>query len=141
MPATAVLAPVFVQVALTFVLLFWTGLSRVASVRSGRTKVGNIALGQPNWPVKIQQIGNSYNNQLQVPVLFYVLVALTLITRTADLLFVIMAWLFVASRIVHAYFHTGSNFVRNRFNAFAGGAVILLAMWLLFAARIFLGLP
>jgi hypothetical protein len=141
MPVTAVLAPVFVQVALTFVLLFWRGLSRVASVGSGQTKVGNIALGQPNWPVKIQQIGNSYNNQLQVPVLFYVLVALTLIRHTADLLFVIMAWLFVASRIVHAYIHTGSNFVHYRFNAFAAGAVILLAMWLIFAARIFLGLP
>ena len=141
MPVTAVLAPVFVQVALTFFLLFWTGMSRVASVRSGQTKVGNVALGQLNWPARIQQIGNSYNNQLQVPVLFYVLVALALITHAADLLFVIMAWLFVASRIVHAYIHTGSNFVRYRFNAFAAGVMILLAMWLIFAARIFLALP
>jgi hypothetical protein len=141
MSVAAVLAPVFVQVALTLALLSWTGLSRVASVRSGQTKVGNIALGQPNWPVKIQQRGNSYNNQLQLPVLFYVLTALALITRSADLLFVVMAWLFVGSRLVHAYIHTGSNFVRYRFYAFAVGLVILLAMWLIFAARILLGLP
>ena len=73
--------------------------------------------------------------------LFYVLTALAIITRHADYLFVIMAWLFVLTRIVHAYVHTGTNYVRHRFNAFAAGAVILLIMWVIFAVRILLGLP
>ena len=89
----------------------------------------------------MQQISNCYHNQFQLPLLFYVLTILVIITRHADFVFVVMAWLFVLTRLLHAYIHTGSNFVRHRFNAFALGATILLAMWLIFAARILLGLP
>lgn len=141
MSIAAVLAPVFVLVALTFALLIWTGLSRLGSVKRGETKVSAIALGQQNWPARITQIGNSYNSQMQVPVLFYLLVVLAIITRHADLLFVVMSWLFVAARLIHAYIHTASNHVGHRFNIFVVGVLILLAMWLIFAVRILLGLP
>jgi hypothetical protein len=136
-----ILAPLFVQVALTFVLLFWMAFARAGALKQRETKLADIALGQPNWPVKAQQVSNSYNSQFQLPVLFCVLTALAIVTRHADYLFVIMAWLFVLTRIVHAYIHTGTNYVRHRFNAFAAGAVILLIMWAIFAIRILLGLP
>ena len=103
--------------------------------------MADVALGQSNWPARVQQIANCYANQFQLPVLFYVLTILVVITHHADFIFVVMAWLFVLSRIVHAYIHTGSNFVRHRFNAFALGAVFLLAMWIIFAVRRLLGLP
>jgi hypothetical protein len=38
MSLQAVLFPVFVQVALTFALLFWLGPSRVAAVRRGEVR-------------------------------------------------------------------------------------------------------
>src|SRR5205085_734541 len=47
-------------------------------------------------------------------VLFYVLTILALMTRHADLLFVIMAWIFVALRIVHAYIHVTDNYMPRR---------------------------
>jgi hypothetical protein len=136
-----ILAPLFVQVALTFALLFWMAFSRASALKQRQTTLGQIALGQPNWPAKAQQISNGYNNQFQLPLLFYVLTILAIITRHADFIFVIMAWLFVLTRIVHAYIHTGTNFVRHRFNAFTAGVVILLIMWVIFAVRILLGLP
>lgn len=136
----AALVPLFVQVLLTFVLLFWTGRARIASVRRGETRVGDIALGQPNWPPRVQQISNCYHNQFQLPVLFYVLVALALILRKADLVFVIMAWLFVATRLLHAAVHTTSNNMRQRFALFLVGALVLLLMWIIFAARVLLAL-
>jgi hypothetical protein len=141
MTIRAILLPLFVEVALTFGLLLWTGMARVKSVRRGEIKLVTIALGQPNWPAKVQQIGNSYANQLQLPVLFYVLTVLAIVTRQADLLFVVLAWLFVLSRLMHAYIHTGSNNVPRRFNAFLVGLFVLLAMWIIFAARIVIGLP
>jgi len=137
----AILLPLYVQVALTFVLLFWMGFARVGAIKRKETKMTDIALGQSNWPPRVQQISNCYHNQFQLPLLFYVLTVLVIITRHADYLFVMMAWLFVLTRLLHAYIHTGSNFVRHRFNAFLLGAVILLAMWLIFAVRILLGLP
>lgn len=141
MPIQFVLLPLFVQVALTFVLLVWMARSRIGALKRREATIGEIALGQPNWPPRVQQIANSYHSQFQLPLLFYVLTIVAIITRHADFLFVVMAWLFVLTRLVHTYIHTGSNYVRHRFNAFAAGGFILLAMWIIFAVRILLGLP
>ncbi len=137
MSITAILLPVYVQVGLTFMLLLWLGNSRVGRLRSGEVKVKDIALGERNWPSRLLQIQNAYHNQFELPVLFYVLVALALITRKADMLFVVMAWMFVVSRLVHAAIHTTSNKIAWRFQAFVVGVLILAAMWVIFGIRIF----
>ncbi len=62
----------------------------------------DIALREPNWPPHVAQVSNAYQNQLELPVLFYVLTILAWITRQADLLFVLLAWVFVALRLLHA---------------------------------------
>jgi hypothetical protein len=135
-----VLAPLFVQVALTFGLLFWMARARTGSVARAETKIGDIALGQKAWPARAMQISNSYDSQFALPMLFYVLVMLAWITRHADLIFVVMAWLFVLLRIAHAYIHTTSNHVPTRFRVFAAGVFVLLLMWIIFAVRILLGI-
>jgi hypothetical protein len=140
MSLQAILLPLFVQVGLTFVLLFWMAGARIYAIRGGQTRVGDIALGQPNWPKRVQQISNCYHNQYQLPVLFYVLVILAIPTHKADLVFVLMSWVFVVTRILHAAIHTTSNRVSQRFYAFAAGAIVLLLMWIIFAVRILLGL-
>jgi hypothetical protein len=141
MSIQAILLPLFVQVALTFGLLFWMGFSRVGSIKAKETKIADVALGQSNWPTQVQQISNCFANQFQLPILFYVLVALAIQTKSADLLFVVLSWVFVLSRLLHAAIHTTSNYVPRRFNAYLIGAVILLAMWIIFAVRILLSLP
>src|ERR1041384_5216014 len=105
MTVQMVLLPLFVQVALTFAMLFWMASVRTRSVKSGETKIRDIALGQSAWPTVPQQISNNYNSQFQIPLLFYVVVILALFTRTADLLFVVLSWLFVLARIAHTYVH------------------------------------
>jgi hypothetical protein len=140
MTVAALLAPLFVQVALTFVLMFWMAQARTSALRRGETHIRDTALGQPNWPTRVQQISNCYHNQFQLPVLFYVLTILAYDLKKADYAFVIMAWVFVISRIVHAYIHVTSNRVPRRFLAFAVGALVLLMMWAIFALRILLGI-
>jgi hypothetical protein len=134
----AVLAPVFVQVALTFVLLFWMGRSRLAALSSGEVKVRDIALGERNWPPRITQIANTYHNQFELPVLFYAVAAFALITRQAGSVFVVLAWLYVLTRLVHAYVYTTSNAIVWRFRIFLVGAALLAAMWILLAVQIYL---
>ncbi|MEH3146317.1 MAG: MAPEG family protein [Methylobacterium frigidaeris] len=138
MSLQAVLAPVFVQVFLTFALLIWTGRARFAAARGGAVRVGDIALGERTWPPPVQQVSNAFANQFELPVLFYVLTGLALATRKADLAFVILAWVFVASRIVHAGIYATTNHVPHRFRAYLVGALVLMAMWLVFAIRILL---
>ncbi len=136
MSVQAVLLPVFALVALLFFLLARMALTRVGSIKAGETKMKDIALGQNAWPTRVAQIGNAYANNLQLPLLFYALVAFAMLTKKDDLLFVVMSWLFVASRYAHAYVHVTSNRVPTRFNMFALGVLILGLMWVIFAVRV-----
>ena len=133
-----VLLPVFVQVALTIVLLLWMARVRTSSVKRGETKMRDIALGQPNWPEQPTKVANSYHNQLQLPLLFYVAVLWAWITRTADVVFVVLEWLFVLLRLGHSYVHVTSNHVPTRFKVFAGGLLVVVIMWIYFAVKIIL---
>jgi len=140
MSIQAVLLPLFVEVLLTFVLLYRMAYLRTRAVRTGEVKMRDIALREPNWPSQITQVSNAYHNQLELPVLFYVLTILAWITRHADLAFVVLAWIFVASRLVHAYIHVTSNDVNRRGPSFGLGAFVLSIMWLIFMIRILLGI-
>ncbi|MDB5570717.1 MAG: hypothetical protein JWN93_1900 [Hyphomicrobiales bacterium] len=140
MSLQAVLAPLFVQVLLTFVLLMMMGRTRFAAAKAGEVRFEDIALGQSAWPERPTKVANAFSNQFEMPVLFYVLVILAVITRKADLLFVVLSWVFVLTRLVHALIHTGSNVVMRRFTAFVAGVAVLAAMWVVFAARILLAL-
>ena len=141
MTIDAILLPLFVQVGLTFVLLFWMGSARIGALRNREVALRDVALRQPAWPERPTQIANAYHNQRELPLLFYVLVILALFTRKTDFFFVALAWMFVTSRLVHAAIHVTSNDVRRRFYAFLVGAIILMAMWSWFALRvIFAGL-
>ena len=139
MSHAAVLLPVFVQIALTFALLFWMGKERQGAIAKGETRIDDIALGQSAWPQLPTQIARAFHNQLETPVLFYVLVALAMVTQKADLLFVLMAWAFVLARLAHAYVHVTSNHVMLRFKAYGAGLFALIAMWAIFAVRIVAG--
>ncbi len=140
MSFNALLLPLFVQVVLTLGLIFWGGTLRVQAIRSGATRVHDIALGQPAWPEQATKVINAYHNQLQLPVLYYVLVALVLLVAPATPGMVVLSWLFVLSRLFHTLIHVTTNNVPRRFFVFLAGAAILTLMWLIFAATVFLGL-
>ncbi len=138
MSVQAVLLPVFVQVALTFALLMWMATQRVTLIRRRQVHPRDIALGQPAWPPHVQQVSNAFRNQCELPVLFHVLVILALFTRSAGLLFVVLAWLFVLARLAHAYVHVTSNRVSVRGPLYGIGALVLIIMWIVFAIDIYL---
>jgi hypothetical protein len=130
-----ILLPLFVQVVLTFVLAFWADGARFAAVRPG-----DVARREPNWPKEETKIADAYHNQLELPVLFYVLTILAVITRHADFLFVALAWVFVLLRVAHVAIHLTSNHLGQRFAAFAAGAVVLAIMWAIFIFSILVGI-
>ena len=95
MSIQAILLPLFVEVALTLGLMLWMFMARRGDLRSGAVHPSKIALREPNWTTRTQQISYSFSNQFELPVLFYVLTILEIITRHADLVFVVLAWIFV----------------------------------------------
>ncbi len=130
--------PVFVLIGLTFALLVGMVGSRRQALVGGETKIRDIALGQPNWPKRATQIGNCYSNQFEVPLLFYTLIALATPLRHADLFIVLMSWVFVVTRFIHAGIYVTSNDLGQRSTAWLAGVLVLLAMWIYFALKILL---
>jgi hypothetical protein len=136
-----VLMPLFVEVLLTFGLLIWLGLRRRVDLVSGKVRPQQIALREPNWPPETQKIAYAFSNQFELPVLFYVLTILEMVTQHADYIFLVLAWIFVLSRLVQAYVHTTNNIVQWRGAWFGVGAIALALAWLIFMVRILLALP
>ncbi len=138
MTVQMVLLPVFVQIGLTFALLFGMAIARGRAISEGQVKPRDIDLRQPNWPARIAQIGNCFANQFEIPVLFYVLIALAMPLRHADLVIVMLSWVFVVTRFAHAGIFVTSNDLRSRSLAWFAGALVVLAMWIYFALKILL---
>ncbi|MFA5956474.1 MAPEG family protein [Hyphomicrobium sp.] len=136
MTVTDFLLPVFVEVFLIFVLMAFMGVHRSRSLTSGEIKLEDVALDNTNYPARAKQFANSFNNQFELPMLFFVLIGFILITRVGDILLLILVWIFVVSRLLHAYVHTTSNNVDWRFRAYALGCVALFTMWAVFAFKI-----
>ena len=138
--ASVLLAPVFVEVALTFGLLLWAGYLRLVAVRSGEVHPRDVSLRQLNWPHQALKLTNAYQNQLELPGLFYAVIILTL-TQLAPipLTMAVLAWVFVVLRLVHALIHVTTNDLTRRFFVFLAGAGVLMLMWLIFFVRIVFG--
>jgi hypothetical protein len=113
-------------------------LARRETLVSGETRIRDIALGEPNWPKQATQIGNCYRNQFELPVLFYALIALALPLRHADLVVVLLSWVFVVTRIAHAGVFVTSNDLGRRSTVWLVGVLVLLVMWIYFALKILL---
>ena len=111
MSVTMILLPVLVHVAFVFALLFWgVRSSSSAGVREG-----------------------GWRDELVLPVLFYVLTICAWQTQRADLLFVALAWVFVAIRIFGAVYSGTDPSGRNA--PFLSSAIVLAIMWIIYALR------
>ncbi len=139
MTVTDFLLPVFVEVLLIFVLMGLMGRARLGSLARGEVKPQDVALDNRNYGPRGRQFGNSFSNQFELPTLFFALIAFILITRVGDTLLLVLAWIFVLSRIGHAFIHATSNDVMWRTRIYSLGAVALFIMWLVFAIKILTG--
>jgi hypothetical protein len=136
MSVQAILLPLFAEVVLTFVLLFILAPMRTRDFGSGAVRPQDISLREPNWPKRTTQFGYAFSNQLELPVLFYVLTILEYITHLAGVAFVVLAWIFVIFRVLHAFVYVTSNVVRLRGALFAVSAVVLAIMWAVYIIEV-----
>lgn len=135
MTVQEVLLPLFVEVVLTFALMFWMASLRQRDFRAGVATYDSVALREPNWSAGTLQVAYSYNNQFELPILFYMLTILAYFTQHAGFLFVVLAWIFVIFRILHAYIHVTSNNVHARGPLFGVSALVLAIMWIIYIVQ------
>lgn len=135
MTGTAIFWPMIAHVALVVGLYALLGLRRGAAVKAGRAKVSQFRENL-NEPADSLFVRNSLSNQFELPALFHIVCLALHVTGGDGAWAVALAWLFVASRYVHAAIHVTSNRIRHRQPAFTAGFVVLIALWATLGLRI-----
>lgn len=125
--------PIIAHVALVYFLYMLLSYRRQKLVRGGKIRRSNYRENRDE-PAEGLVVKHCLANQFELPVLFYACCVLLYMTEADNLVAVVLAWIFVASRYLHAFIHVTSNNLRYRSPLFACGYVVLGAMWMWLAA-------
>ena len=128
MNANLIFWPILIQITITIAGFMLLGVRKARAVKSGTVDMKKTALDNNAWPDYVLKVSNNIRNQFQVPVLFYVLCFIFYSLDAVSLVVLSMAWIFVISRVVHAYIHMSSNNVPARFSVFTIGFVVMVLM-------------
>jgi hypothetical protein len=79
---------------------------------------------------------DNFKNLFEMPVLFYVVVLLSLVLLIQDDTMVRLAWAFVALRGLHSLIHCTYNRTMHRFIAYFASSLVLIFMWIRLAAYV-----
>ncbi len=119
----------FFLIALVLSRLFYL---RQKAVRSGAVKLNYYkTYSQAIEPESLVQASRHFSNLFEAPVLFFVVCILGMIVPVESPFFVVLAWLYVAARAIHAWIHMGRNKVLYRMQAYFIGWIVLAIMWLM----------
>lgn len=129
--------PMFAMVILTAFVLTTLFRSRVGAVRQGLLSTGYFRIYQgESEPESSAKRARHFTNLFEAPVLFYVVCLTAMITHFTGGAMQLLAWLYVAARVVHAYVHLGQNRLRHRMRVYFFSWGILMAMWIYLIAGI-----
>lgn len=120
--------PMMAHVLLVFMLYGLLALRRAAIVKAGKAdrSIFRENRGEPGESLVVR---NAIANQFELPVLFYAVSIVLYVTQADNLPAVVLAWIFVLSRYLHAYVHVTINDLRYRGPLFLIGFLTLAAMW------------
>ena len=126
------LAPAAVLVAWSIVVLFWMAFTRLPALG----KAGGLGEAKPGGrgqdlegvlPDRINWKAHNYAHLMEQPTLFYATVVILAITGPSPLA-ILMAWIYVALRIVHSIWQATVNIVTVRFLLFIASTLALIVL-------------
>ena len=129
--------PAVAMAALTCVVWCRMYVVRVGQMRRDRIHPQSVATSsQATARLTDSRAADNFRNLFELPVLFYLAVALASQLALVDGWVLALAWAFVALRVLHSAIQCGYNKVMHRFYAYAAGAMTLWALWVLLAVRL-----
>ena len=125
------LLPLLAQVLLTFIVMYIMGRKRVNEIKKMKIHPQRTDVRSHAREVfkESESAADNYHNQLETPILFYVVILLTLMLMVQDYVIVILAWVFVGLRYIHSFIHLTYNRVLHRFSVFVFSSLVLFALW------------
>jgi hypothetical protein len=119
---------VLAQILIPVLVLLLNGMRKNDDVKSGSFDRERAAMDNEAWSMPVVLTSKNLANQFQLPVIFYVLCLILASLDAVNILTLVVAWLFVTTRYVHAYVHVSTNYVPNRLRAFLLGVFFLLVL-------------
>ena len=122
----AIFQPAVALVALTFVVWLRMYFSRIGEMKRERVHPQAVATSaQMAARLHDTRAADNFRNLFELPVLFYLALVVAARTAQTGTAVLVLAWLFVALRIVHSAIHCGYNKVMHRFQAYLAGGIAL----------------
>jgi hypothetical protein len=117
MQQTAIFAPFFAMILLTFVVWVYMYARRISFMRSSNLKPEQLTPAELARlsPPHVSNPSDNLKNLFEVPTIFYALALYLFVTDQVDLVYLIASWVFVALRIAHSAVHCTVNIIILRF--------------------------
>ncbi len=126
------LYPMFLMMLLTFVVGICAVKTRFSHVKNGNVSIKHFQLMRDqDIPEAITKTTRNFNNQFEIPVLFYVVCTLYISLGIESYFAIGCAWLFVCLRIVHSYINLTYNNIIHRMLVFWSGFICIMVLWIL----------
>lgn len=128
---TLMIYPMFALVILTYIVLILAFKARSSAIKEKQLTLRYFRTFEGAVPTELMvKTGRHVSNLFEVPVLFYAGCLTAMIINIQSVLIVVLAWLFVVARCLHAFIHIGSNKVLYRLGAYVLGLAAVLALWI-----------
>lgn len=128
----------FTQVFLTFTVMYIMGKRRFRAVKQKTIEMKDfLTMELEKAGDNVRVADRNFINQFEMPVLFFIACLTALQVNAVGTVFVALAWVYVALRIIHSVIHLTSNTLKARYYSFVVSSFIMLIMWVLILVRIF----
>jgi hypothetical protein len=130
MNASSLIYPMFAMVLLSATTLILLFRGRLRAVRDGQVSATYFRIYQGEAePEATAQRARHFVNLFEAPTLFYAACLAAMVTGQTGTTTVVLAWLYVAARLVHSYIHLGGNVLQARIGAYFTSWAVLIALW------------
>lgn len=129
--STVMLEPLVALLVLNSVMFFWMYATRLpAMFKLKMVSDPRLPAGQQmsELPPRVRWKADNYNHLLEQPTLFYAVVLILALAGAANEMNVMLAWGYVALRVVHSLVQVLWNKIEVRFVIFALSSLILIAL-------------
>lgn len=121
--------PALAQILWSFIVLAIMFLRRKKAFASREVGLADVAVSTERYPDSARLAAANFSNQFETPVLFFALILIAIHVGATGYVMAVLAWAYVATRVVHTLIHTGSNRMLQRAVIFAIGAGCLFFIW------------
>jgi hypothetical protein len=130
MDTRLVFLPALAMAALTFVVWWRMFFMRIDQMKRERIHPQAVATSaQVAARLTDSRAADNFRNLFELPVLFYLALVVAALTGQITLLTLVLAWGFVALRVIHSAIQCSYNKVMHRFRAYVAGGLLLWTLW------------